>query len=150
MSQFEQMSNMSNILFTIVPIFIGIVFIVVIAMMVSPKLRGKMLSRQIKSVKYMTDFSKQDLEDIGTNLGNVSVTIKKKVIDQNGEVLEEISTKNADINSEAVRKMAESIKEGFGGTPFENTFTEKQIYCKHCGASIDEDSKYCKKCGQRQ
>lgn len=49
-----------EILFYIVPILIGITFIMTIALMVSPKLRGKLMSRQIKATKHMMDYSKED------------------------------------------------------------------------------------------
>ena len=41
----------------------------------------------------------------------------------------------------ATGNTARAIKDGF---------MDKQIYCKHCGASIDEDSRFCKKCGKEQ
>ena len=55
---------MFDIMFTIVPMFIGIVFIFVILSIISPKFRGKMMSRQIKATKHMVDYSKEDLEDL--------------------------------------------------------------------------------------
>ena len=64
---------MPNILFIIVPIFIGLVFIFMILMIVSPKLRGKMMSRQFKSVRYMLEESKDDL----AKLSNTGIEIKK-------------------------------------------------------------------------
>lgn len=59
---------MIDALFIIVPIFIGIVFIFVIAMIVNPKLRGKMMSRQIKASKYMMEESKEDIKSISDNM----------------------------------------------------------------------------------
>ena len=59
---------MIDALFIIVPIFIGTVFIFVIAMIVSPKLRGKMMSRQIKASKYMMEESKEDIKSISDNM----------------------------------------------------------------------------------
>lgn len=37
---------------------------------------------------------------------------------------------------------ARAIKEGLT--------EDETIYCKHCGASIDSDSTFCKKCGKEQ
>ena len=54
--------------------FIGIIlgFIFVIAQIVSPKFRGKMLSKQMKSMKYMMDESKEDIESISTDMANAT------------------------------------------------------------------------------
>ena len=41
--------------------------------------------------------------------------------------------------------MAKAIKEGF--SEMEN---DPQMYCKHCGKSIDADSKFCNHCGKEQ
>ena len=30
------------------------------------------------------------------------------------------------------------------------TEEESDVYCKHCGASIDSDSTFCKACGRKQ
>jgi len=106
---------MFDIIFTIVPIFIGVIFVFVILSIVSPKFRGKMMSHQVKSLKHMMDYSQEDLRDISDNM--------------------EYATHNS------VRNKARAFKEGFG---------EYQIYCKHCGARIDSDSKFCKSCGKEQ
>ena len=37
---------------------------------------------------------------------------------------------------------AKRIKKGF--------IDAEKIYCNHCGAYIDNDSKFCKSCGQKQ
>lgn len=57
-----------KILFIIVPIFIILVFVFMILEMVSPKFRGKLLSREVKSVKYMMDESKKDIESISNDM----------------------------------------------------------------------------------
>ena len=46
---------MVKVLFIFVPVFIASVFILVVAQLISPKFRGKMMSRQIKAAKYMMD-----------------------------------------------------------------------------------------------
>lgn len=58
------------IFFIFVAIFIALVFAFVIAQIISPKFRGKMMSRQIKAAKYMMDDSKEDIENISTNMAN--------------------------------------------------------------------------------
>ena len=107
--------------------------------MLSPKLRGKMLSRQIKSLKHMTDYSKDDLESIISSMGNISINSAKNIIDENGEKLTDIVEKTSDLSSIAVEKTARAIKKGL---------TESNIYCKHCGKAIDSDSNFCKSCGK--
>ena len=53
-----------NIIFIIsIVIFIAI-FTFAILSIFSPKFRGKMMSRQVKSLRYMTDYSKDDLETL--------------------------------------------------------------------------------------
>lgn len=61
-----------KILFIIVPIFIILVFILMILQMVSPKFRGKLLSREVKSVKYMMDESKEDIESISNEMADAT------------------------------------------------------------------------------
>lgn len=70
-----------NIMFTIIPIFILIIFIITIAIIISPKLRGKMMSRNIKAVKYAMDESSDDLKtinDIAANAESNAITTKTK------------------------------------------------------------------------
>ena len=117
------MSNgMFDIMFIIVPIFIGVVFIFTFAMIISPKLRGKIMSRQIKATKYMMDNSKEDLESIGTTAGNVSVNVRKNVLDANEDVMRDMATREANINKEAVETTARAIRDAFVGD---------SIYCKY-------------------
>ncbi len=128
---------MSNAMFIIVPIFIGIVFILAVVMFISPEFRGKMMARQVKSMKYMLDESKKDLEAMGGTVINV----KKNIIDDNEDSLKEISKKEGELAGIGIEKKARAVKEGL---------LEDEIYCKHCGESIDADSKFCKKCGKEQ
>ena len=107
-------------------------------MIVSPKLRGKMMSRQFKSVRYMLEESKDDL----AKLSNTGIEIKKQILDENEEMLTNIASKEANIEGVKIKSAAKAIKEGL---------TENNtIYCKHCGSLIDSDSKYCKVCGKEQ
>ena len=110
-----------SVLFIIVPIFIAVVFIFMIAMMVSPKLRGKMMSRQIKAQKYMMDESREDLKSITDGMAYAS--------------------------KDGVKTIAGAIKEGFNS---EGGFKKDSKFCKMCGYPIDADSNFCKKCGKEQ
>ena len=133
----------NNFIFSIVPIIIGVmviaVFIFVISMMISPKLRGKLMSRQIKSLKYMADYSKEDLENISSTLGEVSINSAKNILDKNEDKLMDITEKTAEMSSVKVEKIARAIKKGL---------TEEEVFCKHCGKKISSDSKFCKYCGK--
>ena len=128
---------MFEMLFIIVPIFIVCVFIFTFAMILSPKLRGKMLSRQVKSLKYMMDESKDDLED----LAKTSINTSNKILGDNEEVLKDISTKYAEINKDAIETTAKAIKKGL---------SDDKLYCKNCGVLIDSDANFCSKCGKEQ
>lgn len=141
MNNFEEIFSLSKIMFIIVPviIFIGVVF--TILMLVSPKFRGKIMSKQIKAMKHMTDYSKEDMEDIGKNLGEVVVNTKKGILDKNEKTLTDISTNEANIKAPALKKITRAIKEGL---------VENTVYCKYCGEEIDSDSVYCNKCGKKQ
>lgn len=130
-----------EILFYIVPILIGITFIMTIALMVSPKLRGKLMSRQIKATKHMMDYSKEDLKDILSTSADIGINAEKEIIDNNEETMMENATRKANINKKGIEITANAIKEGLNGS---------KIYCKHCGKLIDEDSKFCKSCGKEQ
>ncbi len=130
-----------EILFYIVPILIGITFIMTIALMVSPKLRGKLMSRQIKATKHMMDYSKEDLKDILSTSADIGINVEKEILDNNEETMRENATRKANINKKGIEITANAIKEGLNGS---------KIYCKHCGKLIDEDSKFCKSCGKEQ
>ena len=60
--------------------------------------------------------------------------------EQNKEDLQGLASTGAEIRSDAVKTTARAVKEGFSETK----------YCKHCGAKIDVDSRFCKECGGEQ
>lgn len=63
---------MVKVLFIFVPVFIACVFILVVAQLISPKFRSKIMSRQIKAAKYMMDESKDDIRNISTNMADAT------------------------------------------------------------------------------
>ena len=63
---------MFEAMFIIVPIFIALVFVFMIAQIISPKFRGKIMSKQIKATKYMMDDSKEDIKNIYTDMANAT------------------------------------------------------------------------------
>lgn len=141
-NNFDQTFSTFNIIFIITSIFIGLVFIFVILSIVSPKFRGKFMSRQIRATKHMIDYSKEDLEDLGTSMGNIAINMKKNILTENEDSLREMTDMEANIKKGYVKTMAKSIKDGLT--------EDNTIYCKHCGSMIDSDSRFCKKCGKEQ
>lgn len=115
------------------------IFIYVTMLMFGTKTRAKMLSRQFESLSGATNMSKEDIENLLTNLSSATIRSKKRILDENEDDLKDIKDTEVRINKDAIRESAKAIKEGFTGTTF----------CKFCGASIDDDSKYCKACGKK-
>ncbi len=157
-----------NAMFTIVPILIACVFIFVFVLIFSPKLRAKMIGLNIKTAKYAVEDNKENLVDIGTAAGDIIAQTGKNVVannrenvsdiissaadaiidaqdsifDENGDKIDHIISRRSDIRKQEVASIARGIKDGLTNT--------ESIFCKHCGATIDADSKFCKKCGQEQ
>ena len=160
-----------DIMFYVVPVIFGIVFVFVVISIFSPKFRGKMMAREIKAMKHMMDAGKEDLkdiasaggevmadsaqrilkdnmdtlEDIGARTGKIQAETVRRVLDENADVLSGTVDKTVDMAAPAVKKMvtavAEGIKEGMEKT---------QVICRNCGAKIDADSEFCKHCGAKQ
>ena len=60
--------------------------------------------------------------------------------EENKEDLTAIASNNAEIMSDAISKTAGAVSNG----------VQKTMFCKHCGAKIDFDSKFCSSCGKEQ
>lgn len=131
------MNSLFKIMFTIVPILVVCIFFFTFSMIFSPKLRSKMLKKQMKTLQYMVE----DSEDIMSNLTKSTLNIQKNILTENKEALKEIATTNANIRKEGIKITSKAIKEGL---------TNELIYCKHCSALIESDSKFCKHCGGEQ
>lgn len=73
-------------------------------------------------------------------ISKMSSKTTKYIQEENKDTLTDIASTSADINSEAITKTARAIKNGLKDT----------MFCKHCGAEIDRDSKFCNECGKEQ
>lgn len=142
MDSFNSILQIQQIMFVIVPMIMVLSIGFMIVMMFSSKFRGNLMSKQLKAVKHMTDYSKNDMEDIIENLENIAINAKNNIINQNEDILKNISNKEAEIKKEGIRTVVSAIKDGW-----DNNDT---MFCKHCGAMIDADSKFCKSCGKEQ
>ena len=108
-------NSLFSIMFIIVSIFIGIVFVFVIAMFISPKLRGKMMSREIKAQKYMMDESKEDIRSISNDMAYAT--------------------------KDGIRTTASAIKDGFTQSSMFCKYCGNEIdgdskFCKTCGKEL--------------
>jgi len=56
----------------ILPFVCIIMIILIFVLMFNPKLRGKLMSNQIKATKYMVNESKEDIQDITTNIADAT------------------------------------------------------------------------------
>ena len=72
-----------------------------------------------------------------------AIKMEKSVIEENEDDLRELSAKSADIQREGIEIKARAIKDGL-------TSDSGSVYCKYCGALIDDDSVFCRKCGKEQ
>lgn len=135
-----------NILFYIVPILIAITFIFTIALIFNPKLRGKMMSKQIKATKHMLDYSKDDLQDLMTTSATIGIDTEKTILDKNEDTLRNNVIRKANINKEGIEITTKAIKDGLSsGKDNKNT-----KFCIECGKKIPTDAKFCLYCGKEQ
>lgn len=141
MSTMDKMQSFNGIFSGIVIVIMILIVVFIILLTVSPKFRAKLMGMQIKATRHMVNDNKEDLTDIASVMGSVSVKSKERIIDENGDVMKEVSTKSAEINREGIEIMAQAVKKGF---------EKGKIFCKHCGHQIDQDSKFCNKCGKEQ
>lgn len=136
-----------DILFYIVPIFIGLVAIFIFATILSPKLRGKILSSQIRATKHMLDYSKEDLQDLMTTTASMGIDAEKAILDKKEDTMRNNATKKANINKDSIEITTKAIKDGLTNSNVSNQNTK---YCKECGKKIPSDAKFCAYCGEKQ
>lgn len=136
-----------DILFYIVPIFIGLVAIFIFATILSPKLRGKILSSKIRATKHMLDYSKEDLQDLMTTTASMGIDAEKAILDKKEDTMRNNATKKANINKDSIEITTKAIKDGLTNSNVSNQNTK---YCKECGKKIPSDAKFCACCGEKQ
>lgn len=136
-----------DILFYIVPIFIGLVAIFIFATILSPKLRGKILSSQIRATKHMLDYSKEDLQDLMTTTASMGIDAEKAILDKKEDTMRNNATRKANINKDSIEITTKAIKDGITNSNVSNQNTK---YCKECGKKIPSDAKFCAYCGEKQ
>lgn len=133
---------MSENLGIIVLIICGAVVLFIFGMVVrrknSGRLHGNMMANLIDEQQKMLEKNSDKLE----GLMSTAIKTRKKILDENADDLAYINQKEAELKSGGVRTTAKAVKEGLTGV--------ESVFCKHCGASIDSDSKFCKKCGKEQ
>lgn len=133
------MNGMFNAMFYIIPILGIAIFAFACIMMFSAKARGKLMSKQMKAMRYMMEESQEDLSTI------VSTTNKAAShgIHESREELKMMGDDLAYASEDAIETTVRAVKKGI-------TEEEPVVFCKHCGKPIDEDSKYCRHCGKEQ
>lgn len=117
------------------------IIIFVILSLFSPRVQGKMMSKQIKSVKHMMDYSKDDLKELMKITAKTGTIAEKEILDENEDIMSNNERRKANIKKEGIEVTARAIKNGL---------TSNKIYCRYCGASIESDSRFCKNCGKEQ
>ena len=73
-------------------------------------------------------------------IAKMSARSARYIQEQNKADLTAIANNTAEIVSDAVATTAEAVRGD----------TRKTMFCKHCGARIDSDSKFCSSCGKEQ
>ena len=130
-----------NIIFPVIFIFVLCFMGYVFYSALSGKGRSRMLSRQLKIGKQMLEDNKEDIKDLQRMSAELGIDAKKAILGDNEDALKDIASLEGDIESIGIKKKAQALKEGLLG---------EAVYCKYCGALIDADSRYCKKCGKEQ
>ena len=103
----------------------------------------------IKTEKYIMESSKEDLKDLLSTTMGIGIGATSDAIDGNEDELRNVVDKGSDIASGGIFKSAKAFAKGFK-SGFGDAQGQSDAYCKYCGASIDADSVFCKKCGRQQ
>lgn len=121
----------------VVPIMFVCILIFTFLMVFSPKVKSKMMGKSLKTLKTMME----DNTEVFQELNKMNINLQKNVLEENEEMLKDINRRSANVSKDGVEITARALKKGLSG---------ETIYCKHCGNSIDADSRFCKTCGKEQ
>ena len=103
---------MFGAIFVIILIIFVLIFGFVLAMFISPKFKGKIMSSQVKASKYMMDESKEDFKSISDNMAYAT--------------------------KDGIKTTARAIKEGFADEKVYckhcgDAIDKDSKFCKKCG-----------------
>ena len=98
--------------------------------------------KKVHTTDNVQDIQNNAVQNNNETKTNTQPNNNSQLMEQNNNDLAYMSQKEAEIKSGGVRTTAKAVKEGLTGV--------ESVFCKHCGASIDSDSKFCKKCGKEQ
>lgn len=127
-----------------IPLIIALIGMgIIIYFTVSSRGRNSVMKNMMKSnMEVLKDMTSGEMGEKLKDLSKTALDVKKSIIEENKDALKEMAKMEAEIEKEGIKIKAGAVKEGFAGG---NT-----MYCKHCGASIDSDSRFCKQCGKAQ
>ncbi len=127
-----------------IPLVIAIIGIgLILYFTISSRGRSNVMKNMMKSnMEILKDMTEGDMGERLKDLSKTAINVKKSILEENADALKEVAEMEAEIEKGAIRTKAQTVKEGFAASG--------TMYCKHCGVSIDSDSRFCKKCGKAQ
>ncbi len=102
------MGSIGKILMVVVPILMIVIFGFTFVMILSPKLRGKWMAKQLEATKYMMEASKGTMKDIAKTTSEV----QHDIIEENKDLMKETADMQAEIHKDAIKTTAKAIKDG--------------------------------------
>ena len=79
------------------------IIIFVILSLFSPRVQGKMMSKQIKSVKHMMDYSKDDLKELMKTTAKTGTIAEKEILDENEDIMSSNERRKANIKKKVLK-----------------------------------------------
>ena len=127
-----------------IPLVIALIGIgVIIYFTVSSRGRNSIMKNMMKNnMEVLKDMTSGEMGETLKDLSKTALDVKKSILEENKDTLKEMAKMEAEIEKEGIKIKASAVKEGFA--------VGDTMYCKHCGASIDSDSRFCKSCGKAQ
>ena len=142
----DNISSMTNGFFSVFNIFFILMLLLtiavigfVIALMFSPKLKSKMMGRQLKATKQILDDNKETIKDIHNLQADILVESTDNILDKHEKTIKKNVNKLADISEYPIEKAGNALKKGLSNTK----------ECPECGKMNSENAKYCQECGTK-